>query len=51
LLLVLLCAKAVVITFQNTNETVRVIKQIELLHPGIQLIVRATDESEVEKLK
>lgn len=44
-------AKAVVITFQNINETIKVIQQVELLHPGIPIIVRATDETEVERLE
>jgi CPA2 family monovalent cation:H+ antiporter-2 len=44
-------AKAVVITFQNINESMKVIQQVELLHPGIPIIVRATDERDVEKLE
>ena len=44
-------AKAVVITFQNINETIKVIQQVEMLHPGIPIIVRATDETEVERLE
>lgn len=44
-------AKAIVITFDNLNETIKVIKQVELLHPGLPIIVRAADDSEVEKLE
>ncbi|MEI7531722.1 MAG: cation:proton antiporter [Betaproteobacteria bacterium] len=43
-------ASAVVITFQDMNEIIRVIHQIQILNPKIPVIVRATDESEIDKL-
>ena len=44
-------AKAVVIAFNHIEESAHLIKQIEELHPGIAIIVRASDDSDMELLQ
>ena len=43
-------AKAVVITFRSIQETLKVIHQIETLHPGMPILARAKDDAEMNKL-
>jgi CPA2 family monovalent cation:H+ antiporter-2 len=44
-------AKVVVIAFNHIEESAYLIKQIEELHPGIAIIVRASDDSDMELLQ
>lgn len=44
-------AKVVVIAFNHIEESAHLIKQIEELHPGIAIIVRASDDSDLELLQ
>lgn len=44
-------AKSVVITFSGTANAVRLIHQIEQLRPGIPVLVRAADDSDLELLQ
>ena len=43
-------AKAIVITFRSVQESIKVIQQIEELNPGIPILVRAKDDTEMNKL-
>jgi len=43
-------AKAIVITFRSVQESIKVIQQIEELNPGIPILVRARDDTEMNKL-
>jgi CPA2 family monovalent cation:H+ antiporter-2 len=43
-------AKAVVITFKSLSETIRVINQVEHLNPGIPILARAKDDSQMSIL-
>ena len=47
----ILRAKSVVITFSGTANAVRLIHQIEQLRPGIPVLVRAADDSDLELLQ
>ena len=44
-------AKAVVITFNNTACAMRVIHQVEALNPGVPVLVRTADDTDLEKLQ
>ena len=44
-------AKAIVVTFNNTSTAMRVLNQVELLRPGLPVLVRTDDDSDLEKLQ
>jgi CPA2 family monovalent cation:H+ antiporter-2 len=43
-------AKAIVITFESIQDTLKVIQQIEQLHEGLPVLARAKDELEMDRL-
>lgn len=44
-------AKAVVISFNNTPAAMRIISEVERLRPGIPVLVRTSDDTDLEKLQ
>ena len=44
-------AKALVITFNNTAGAMRVLHQVESVNPGVPVLVRTTDDTDLEKLQ
>ena len=44
-------AKAVVVTFNNSATAMRVLNQVELLKPGLPVLVRTDDDTDLEKLQ
>jgi CPA2 family monovalent cation:H+ antiporter-2 len=44
-------AKAVVVTFNHTPTAMRVLNQVELLKPGLPVLVRTDDDADLEKLQ
>lgn len=44
-------AKAVVISFNNTPAAMRIISEVERVRPGIPVLVRTSDDSDLEKLQ
>lgn len=44
-------AKALVVTYPDLHSTLRILQHVRQLHPSLPVIVRATDESEILKLR
>ena len=44
-------AKAVVVSFNHTPTAMRVLNQVELLKPGLPVLIRTDDDADLEKLQ
>lgn len=47
----LMRAKALVITYNNTHSAMKILELVHQLRPGLPVIVRTPDDSDIEKLK
>ncbi|MBE9610540.1 cation:proton antiporter [Chitinilyticum litopenaei] len=47
----LMRAKAVVVTYADTHSALQIIETVHRLRPGLPVIVRTTDDSDIEKLR
>ncbi|WP_028452251.1 monovalent cation:proton antiporter family protein [Chitinilyticum aquatile] len=47
----LMRAKAVVVTYSDTHSAMQIIEVVHQLRPGLPIIVRTTDDADIEKLR